>query len=312
MCERTESSVEITTIIPVYNGERYLRECLDSAIAQRHVRQEILVVDDGSNDATGTILEEYESRFDADFFRVLRQANAGHIAARNRAARKARGAWLAFLDADDCWEPEKLLAQKHRIAADVGLIYTERLNFGDIGTLPPRQSESQTLYEGDLFHPLLETNFITVSSVLIRKDLFEQLGGFDPEPTGCEDWDLWLRFSESCSPPWLAGCVREPLTRYRWRADAMTRRLEIMHRGREIALEKALKTPRALREVSRKQRRRARASIDQISAWVAMESGQNAAAWYYTLQALRKYPTFYLLRQLGKIVWKTCRKNKMP
>lgn len=306
MDKQNESSVEITTIIPVYNGERYLRECLDSAMAQREVRQEIVVVDDGSTDSTGTILAEYETRYGADVFRVLQQANAGHIAARNRAARAARGGWLAFLDADDRWEPEKLLAQKRLMAPEVGLIYTERLNFGEIGNLPPRQSESQTLHEGDLFHPLLETNFITVSSVLIRKDLFEQLGGFDPTPTGCEDWDLWLRFSETCSPTWLAACVREPLTCYRWRADAMTRRLEIMHRGREIALEKALQSPRARREVSPQQRRRARASIDQISAWVAMESGQNSLAWHYTLQALRKYPTLYLFRQLGKILWKTC------
>ncbi|MDO4575839.1 MAG: glycosyltransferase family A protein [Planctomycetia bacterium] len=267
----------ISTIIPVYNGEKYLRECLDSALAQVGVEQEILVVNDGSTDGTAAILDEYAARV-----RVLTQHNAGHIAARNHGVAEATGQWLAFLDADDLWEPTKLCEQEKLLADDIGMVYTERLNFGDLGDLPARQSESQTLYDGDLFHPLLQTNFITVSSVLLRKDLYRELGGFDPAPTGCEDWDLWLRFAATYGPDrFRVACVREPLTRYRWRSDAMTRNLSLMHHGREIALENALASSRGKREITPSERRQARASICEISAWVARQSGQRGLAFSY-------------------------------
>ena len=83
----------------------------------------------------------------------------------------ARGEWLAFLDADDDWAPDKLAKQLALAEDHVGLIYTDRLNFGDFKRLKERQSDGVTLWEGDVFEPLLLGNFITLSSVLLRKDL---------------------------------------------------------------------------------------------------------------------------------------------
>ncbi len=267
----------ISTIIPVYNGEKYICQCLDSALAQQDVDQEIIVVDDGSTDSTAEILSQYASRV-----RVIHQSNSGHIAARNRAAELASGEWLAFLDADDIWEPRKLLEQSKYLSDTIGMVYTERLNFGEIGNLPSRQSESQTLFEGDLFHPLLQSNFITVSSVLIRKDLYNKLGGFDPAPTGCEDWDLWLRFAAEFGPDrFQTACVIEPLTRYRWRSNAMSKNLPLMHHGRQIALQNALNSPRGRREISPVESRQARSAIYEVSAWVASQSGQTLSAFQY-------------------------------
>ena len=76
-----------------------------------------------------------------------------------------------------------------------GLIYTDRLNFGDVSRVKELQSDSVTLSEGDVFEPLLLGNFITLSSVLMRKSWFEKLGGFATEQRGVQDWDMWLRYS---------------------------------------------------------------------------------------------------------------------
>lgn len=106
----------ISCIVPVFNGERYLWEALESIFAQTYRPIEVLVVDDGSTDGTGAVAASYGSRL-----RYLWQPNAGPAAARNRGLEAARGEFVAFLDADDLWHPEKLARQMARFAARPGL-----------------------------------------------------------------------------------------------------------------------------------------------------------------------------------------------
>src|SRR5262245_34199236 len=116
----------VSVLIPVYNGAAFIATAVDSALNQQEVDVDVIVIDDGSTDATPEILASYQERI-----RVLRQTNAGHVKARNNGAKIAKGEWLAFLDADDEWLPDKLARQLACADSQTSMIYTERLNFGE-------------------------------------------------------------------------------------------------------------------------------------------------------------------------------------
>lgn len=262
----------VTTIIPAYNAAAYIEQAVDSALAQRGVDHEVIVIDDGSTDNTWELLRKYGERI-----RAVRQANAGHVRSRNRAAQMARGDWLAFLDADDEWLPDKLASQLAVAEEQTGMVYTDRVNFGEIGRVAERQSDSIPLFEGDTFERLLFNNFVTVSSVIIRKSWFDRLGGFDPELLVCEDWDLWLRLTAEGG---LVKLCPEPLTRYRWHASSMSNNQTRMCEGRFRVLRRALATPRGQR-LSWLTTLRAQSSVWACSAWHAsVAQPWTAAGWY--------------------------------
>jgi glycosyltransferase involved in cell wall biosynthesis len=229
----------VSTIIPVYNGEAYIARAVASALEQRHVDVEVVVIDDGSTDGTWEVLEGFGGRI-----RAIRQPNAGHVRSRNRGAGLATGDWLAFLDADDSWMPDKLASQLALADDRFGLIYTDRLNMGDYTGHNERLSENIRLYEGDVFEELLLGNFVTVSSAIMRRDWFHRLGGFCEDLRVCEDWDLWLRYAAE------GGLVRlcpEPLTRYLVHSNSMSHNAERMLEGRLQVIRRALATPRGKR-----------------------------------------------------------------
>jgi glycosyltransferase involved in cell wall biosynthesis len=262
----------VSVIIPVYNGAALVTRAVNSALRQRDVSIEVLVIDDGSTDETPAVLAGFGGTV-----RVVRQANAGHVRARNRAARMASGEWLAFLDADDEWLPEKLVKQLAVADEKTGMVYTERWNVGDIGRINERQSSGQPLWEGEIFEHLLLANFITVSSVIMRKTVFEELGGFDESLKVCEDWDLWLRYTERGGH---VGVCREPLTLYRWHRNSMSNSHGRMCQGRLLVVQRALATPRG-RKVSRTLARQILASAWGTSAWYAAPvAPMKAIAWY--------------------------------
>jgi glycosyltransferase involved in cell wall biosynthesis len=264
---------KVSVLIPAYNAAAYIRQAVDSALAQRGVEVEVIVIDDGSTDETPQLLQQYNGSV-----RVLRQQNAGHVKARNNGSRLATGEWLAFLDADDVWQPDKLSKQVARADERTAVVYTERANFGEVERITERQSATQDLLEGDLFEPLLTRgNFVTVSSVIIRKDVYDRLGGFEESLRVCEDWDLWLRYTAQGG---LIGVVREPLTRYRWHGNSMTFNLRRMLEGRLLVVDRALALPRG-RQLSRSVVRQAVARCWEISAWYAAPVERRLAlAWY--------------------------------
>jgi glycosyltransferase involved in cell wall biosynthesis len=265
--------VTVSVLIPVYNGAEFVSTAISSALNQRNIEVEVIVIDDGSTDATPAVLASFGDRI-----RVLRQSNAGHVKARNNGAKIAQGDWLAFLDADDDWLPDKLAKQLARVEGSIGMVYTERMNFGETDRVTGNQSDTQELLDGDIFEQLLvQGNFVTVSSVIIRKSIYEQLGGFEESLLVCEDWDMWLRYTAQGG---LVGVVREPLTRYRWHPGAMTRNLQRMLEGRLKVVERTLALPRG-QQVSRAVARRAVARCWEISAWYAAPvQTRLALAWY--------------------------------
>lgn len=262
---------QVSVIIPAYNASAYVAQAVQSALGQRGVDLEVIVIDDGSTDDTPKVLATF-----GESIRVVRQSNAGHVKARNHAAQLARGEWLAFLDADDEWLPDKLAKQLQLAEEDTALIYTGRQNFGDCGRIASLQSVEELL-EGDVFDMLLLGNFLTVSSVIIRKTWFEQLEGFNAEPYGCEDWDLWLRCAARGGR--IRVC-REPLTRYRWHTTSMSFNHDRMCYGRFKVLERALALPRS-RQAPWSVRRRALAYAWVVSAaYAANNSRWTALKWY--------------------------------
>ncbi len=159
----------VSCIIPVFNGERYLGEALDSALQQSYGPLEIVAVDDGSSDGTPDVLRSYGDRI-----RVLRRANGGPAAARNTGMREARGEFFAFLDADDVWHADKIRTQMARFAArpDLDISVTHVRNFW----IPELHEEEARFREHRIARP---TPAYLASTMLARRRTFERVGEFD-------------------------------------------------------------------------------------------------------------------------------------
>lgn len=258
---------KVSVIIPAYNAEDFIREAVDSALAQTHRDIEVIVVDDSSTDDTPLILKGYGDRI-----LVHRQANTGVAGARNTGARLSTGEWVAFLDADDVWRPAKL--ERQLAISTSAVSYTNRFNFGARGALPEVQSEVTPLLAGDVFVPLLARgNFITVSSVMMKREVFDELGGFYHQPGGCEDWDLWLRAAEHHE----FSVAPEPLVGYRFHATSMSRNYRAMAPARRSVVSRALALDRG-RAMNWRMRRRIWAETCRTNGWDASQAGARGDA----------------------------------
>jgi glycosyltransferase involved in cell wall biosynthesis len=178
----------ISVIIPVYNGAAFIARAVDSALAQDFSDFEVIVVDDGSTDATGLILSKYGNKIC-----VLRQENRGASVARNRGAAIARGEYLAFLDADDWWRQDKLTLTHRALEGNEKAV----LAFSGFHELLPDEIElGERRYQRapSLEEILADFLFIGPSTVLMRRSVFERIGGFCEElgDAAYEDTYLWL------------------------------------------------------------------------------------------------------------------------
>jgi glycosyltransferase involved in cell wall biosynthesis len=180
----------VSVIIPTYNRSSLLLEAVDSVFKQTFQDFELIVIDDGSIDGTAKALEPYQDRFVSCF-----QNNQGVSAARNRGIRKAGGQWIAFLDSDDLWLPEKLEIQTRFFSqnSEALICQTEEIWIRNGRRVNPRKKHQKC--SGNIFAPSLRLCLVSPSAVMIKKDLFEQVGFFDETLPACEDYDLWLRIS---------------------------------------------------------------------------------------------------------------------
>ena len=273
-------STLVTAIIPTFNAAEYVSQAITSVLASRGVPVEVIVIDDQSTDDTWQVLERFGGAI-----QKVRQQKGGPYKARNLGARLAKGEWLAFLDADDEWLPDKLARQLAAADEDTALIFTDCEIFGESHRVKPRQSDTSELFDGEVFEQLLLGNFISMSSVLVRRDCFEGLAGFSEEHTGVQDWDLWLRYSAAGG---RVKVIRDALTRYRIHAGQMTQNLDLRAAERLTVLERALSSARG-RQVSRKTARQAQANVWEIGAWLAAPRHRTKAIGWY-LKAARYWP----------------------
>jgi len=177
----------ISVIVPTYNRLELLKLTLDSVRKQTFRDFEIVVVDDGSTDGTWEWLEDQ-----ADL-RALRQPNSGIATSRNNGAAAARGRWFAFLDHDDLWAPEKLQIQADFIRdnPEVALVAARHVRLGNRYSRPERP----TWIKGDLLVKVFSESFIHTSSVVIKREVFDKIGGFPAQYRFADEFDVWLRIA---------------------------------------------------------------------------------------------------------------------
>ena len=197
----TGDVLKVSVIIPVFNGERFIREAIQSVMDQTYPPLEIIVVDDGSSDKTADIVRHLSG---ARPILYRRQSNQGAAAARNAGVSLAQGEWIAFLDADDVWYPEKLAIQVEHFKTypDVPFFYSDMDIIDDEGKVRQQAFLTEVLRQRrerakkDLVSIIFgDRPFPYPSTVVLRKDVFTQSGGFDPafELNDHEDFDLFAR-----------------------------------------------------------------------------------------------------------------------
>ncbi len=198
----------VSVVIPAYNAAATLPATLASVFAQTFADYEVIVVDDGSTDGTPALLARYGDRIRA--FRKVNEARPSTT--RNLGAKAARGELVAFLDADDCWQPEKLARQVALFAANsrLGLVYTASAVIDTSGRVL-RVNQCPRGGRGRIYPLLAVRNMMVGSSVMARRAAIAEAGWFDEELTSIENWDLWIRIARR----WEVDCVDEPLTLYR-------------------------------------------------------------------------------------------------
>jgi glycosyltransferase involved in cell wall biosynthesis len=180
----------VSVIIPTFNRSSLVPEAVDSVFKQTFTDFELIVVDDGSNDDTSEVLTPYKDRLVYCF-----QKNRGVSGARNLGIQMAQGRWIAFLDSDDLWLPRKLETQTRFVSQNPGALIcqTEEIWLRHGRRVNPQKKHQK--FSGDVFAPSLRLCIVSPSAVMIRKDLFEQVGFFDEGLPAGEDYDLWLRIS---------------------------------------------------------------------------------------------------------------------
>jgi len=179
--------MEISVVIPAYNRASTLARAIDSVLAQSYKASEIIVIDDGSSDSTSEVAKMYEDVL------LLRQNNMGVSTARNNGVMMASHEWVAFLDSDDTWHPKKLAFQvaHHKKNPDSFVSYTDEVWIRNDKEFPlPKKFHKP---EKVTFENSMDYCNIAPSSVMIHKEYFDKVGGFDESLEVCEDYDLWLR-----------------------------------------------------------------------------------------------------------------------
>lgn len=182
--------MKISAIIPTYNRADFIAEAIESVQNQTYSIDEIIIVDDGSNDTTCSILKKFDVK-------VIKTQNFGVSHARNLGIKEAKNDWVAFLDSDDLWMKEKIKKQVtlHKKYPDLLFSHTfERWEKnGKVAKYPKRLAKPF----GFCFLDNISTCKIACSSVLVHKSIFEKVGYFDENLKVCEDYDLWLRITNT-------------------------------------------------------------------------------------------------------------------
>lgn len=191
----TLHATHVSVIIPVYNGERYFARTIESVLAQTHPATEIVVVDDGSRDASQTVIADYLRHANV---RLVTQQNAGVAAARNTGIRDAAGEYIALVDQDDLWLPDKLARQVEYLDAhpEIALVHSNIYFIDEAGERIPNPEWAWVApSSGRVLPQLVQQNSICTCTVLMRKSALEQAGLFRQELAPADDWDLWLRIA---------------------------------------------------------------------------------------------------------------------
>jgi glycosyltransferase involved in cell wall biosynthesis len=275
-----------SVIVPAFNAEQRIAEVMRSVLDQTRRDLELIVVDDGSTDGTAALADGIAA--DDPRARVIRQPNAGTVAARNAGIDAAAGRLLSFLDDDDLWLPAYLETVAPCFEADerVGLVLGDAWVLdtatGRVGRLSALQRFAYPIRRLDPAPPpavteiaLLRVNFVTTCAATVSRAALDAVGRLDPAIVGCDDWDLWLRIVEA---GFRAVRVDRRLAVLRKRADSVGADSLMMARGARLVLGAALERGPGGRRAERIARRHARLVDFEISALEGGSRGRRLLA----------------------------------
>jgi glycosyltransferase involved in cell wall biosynthesis len=293
----------ISIIMPAYNTERYIAAAIRSVLDQTYQRWELIVIDDGSTDATASVVRDFVSSDGR--IKYIFQHNQKQAKARNTGIKQSGGELVAFLDSDDLWTREKLDLQVKALrenAAD--LIFSDGFVFHDNNVFDENSTFKSAVggFGGaEWFMDLMLRNRIPVLSVLVRRKVLDEVGGFDEDPRhwGLEDYDLWLSIARR---GYRFYGMRERLVRYRVRNDSTSSQREAMLKAELSMIEKHQRSaPEDVRRLKKLRERIARATLDLY--FLGAKSGRLRRAAPYFLKAFKVAPlTVCRPRRLGAVV----------
>jgi len=295
---------EVSVIIPTYNCARYLGAAVDSVLAQSFSDIEVLVVDDGSKDNTPELMERYGSPV-----RYIRQPNGGVSVARNRGLAESQGNYVAFLDADDTWFPQKLQRQLGALTEQpaCSICHTAFVIVND--DLVPMGVRHGQRAGATLDSLLRRGNVVgSICTVLAERRLFNLVGGFDSQLSQCADWDMWVRLAAHAKFLYLDV----PLVTYRQHSAAMSSSIPLLERDSLRVLEKGFAMP----ELSPGLRAR-RSSAFARNYMVLAGSYFHARRYHYFIRCafraltLDPFQVRYLASYPARLVGRLLQKNAM-
>lgn len=268
-------AASLSVVIPAYNTERYVQDAVASVLRQSHPHLDVVVVDDGSSDATASRVEalEPEVRRRGHSLRLIRQDNRGLSNARNTGLLHATGEYVGFLDSDDLW-PEGKVQQHLKIFSEnpaIDLTFSWWRGIDEEGR--PNGRAGANPIRRPRFADLILRNIAPPSSVIARREAIMAAGMFDERLPSAEDLDMWLRVA--CLRDGNLECVDTPLCESRFRDGQMTRDWRRMRAGWEMVMAKAAElNPGEFAKVEQK----ARAEAHRYWAYIAYEVGDYADA----------------------------------
>lgn len=227
---------QISVIIPAYNADRTIRETIESVQQQTFQDFELIVINDGSKDRTVEVVQSIND----ERLKIFSYENGGVCVARNWGIAHANGEFIAFLDADDLWTPDKLELQvaalKQHPEAGVAYSWTYFMDVDERGQASSFLPSPSYAFAGNVHKRLLVSDFVhSGSNTLVRRQAIESVGGFDPACAGCADWDYWLRLSAH----WSFVVVPKHQIFYRRAVGCMSSNVEVMRKEALIAIENA-------------------------------------------------------------------------
>ena len=292
-------TLRVSVIVPAYNHGRFIEEAVDSVLAQTAPAAETIVIDDGSTDDTLVRLASFGARIE-----VIRQANAGVSAARNRGATAASGDVIAFLDSDDAWLPTKLERQVARLETDggVALVHCGVTEVDADGRTLGSRLDGQ---EGWVADAMLRFGGEGVvlgggSAAVVRREAYREAGGFDERLSTSADWDFYYRVAQR----YRVAFVPEALVRYRYHGANMHSNVRVMEHDMLLAFSKAFAGARA---PNRDRRRSSYGNLHFVLAGCYFRAGDYRRFARHALQCLALTPgragrfLVYLSRLLGRV-----------
>ena len=284
----------VSVIIPAYNAMAFLPETLDSVLDQTFKDFEVIIVNDGSRDN----IVEWATTITDSRVRLISQANQGVSQARNTGILNSKGQYLAFLDADDIWEPSKLEKQVSAFEAnpELGLVDTLVFIVDQRNNILYKAGSSYE--EGNVLRRAIEENLVMCgSSPMIRCQCIEKVGLFDTDLHGPEDWHMWARIAIH----YPFKVIAEPLVRYRHHPSSLSRNWNRMSIETNKAIEKVFTiVPSDLLWV--KKRTQARANL--YCAQLARLGGEYMQSLYYCMRAFSYSPQVCFTEDYLRLVMK--------